>query len=277
MNKKIISILTILLLLSILFSGCLKENETVEENSNIPENSPPIGVIYAPERAYFGDTIEFDASKSYDSDGEIVSYAWDFGDEKTADGKIVKHSYRFENNFTIDYPLIYPIYLVVEDNKGTITATSHQIKIYPKEYVFYLTSEKLATEKPNSDKNKIRGSGLFKLSSPQVLSYELENIIKVQNCRWNATLYLKKPLLSIANKISLTFYDNEGNQFIKIDKKLGSSLWNEKTIKISGTFDEAEEFKSMEIAIYGFSLRKEISLLYGGENPSQICFDLATL
>ena len=272
-----ISILAILLLLSILFSGCLKENEAVEENSNMPENSPPIGVIYAPERAYFGDAIEFDASGSYDSDGEVVSYEWDFGDEKTADGKIVKHTYMFEKNYSIDYPLIYPIYLVVEDNKGTITAISHQIKIYPKEYVFYLTFEKLATEKPNSDKNKIRGSGLFKLSAPQVLSYELENSITVQNCKWNATLYLKKPLFLIANKISLSFYDNEGNQLVKKDEKLGSSLWREKAIKLSGTFDEAEEFKSMEIAIYGFSLRKEISLLYGGENPSQICFDLTTL
>jgi len=69
-----ISILTILLLLSILFSGCLKENETVKENSNMPENSSPIGLIKAPEHAYFGDAIELDASESYDSDGEIVSY-----------------------------------------------------------------------------------------------------------------------------------------------------------------------------------------------------------
>ena len=114
------------------------------------------------------------------------------------------------------------------------------------------------------------------MSSPQILSYELESSIKVQNCKWNTTLYLKKPLLSIANKISLTFYDNEGNQFIKIDKKLGSSLWKEKTVKISGTLDEAVEFKSMEIAIYGFSLRTEISLLHGGEKPSQICFDFTT-
>jgi len=272
-----ISILTILLLLSILFSGCLKENETVKENSNMPENSSPIGLIKAPERAYFGDAIELDASESYDSDGEIVSYEWDFGDEKTADGKIVKHSYRFENNFTIDYPLIYPIYLVIKDNKGTITAASHQIKIYPKEYVFYLTSEKLATEKPSSDKDKLRGSGLFKLSSPQILSYELENSITVQNCKWNATLYLEKSLISIANKISITFYNNEGNQFVKIDKKLGSSLWKEKTVKTSGTLDKAVEFKSIEIAIYGFSLRKEISLLYGGVSPSQISFDLITL
>lgn len=276
MNKKLVSLLAILVFLLISFSGCIKENKTFEKNSNVPANSPPIGIIYAPDHAYFGDTIEFDASGSYDSDGEIISYEWDFGDETTATGKTVKHSYTFEKNYSVGYPLIYPIYLVIEDNNETATVTSYQIKIYPKEYVFYLAPEKLTSEKPDSDKIKMRGTGLFKVSSPQVFSYELENAIMIKSCKWNATLYLNKPLFAIANKISITFY-YEGDESIKIDKKLDGNLWKEKTVKISGELDETFNIKSIELSIYGFSLRKEISLLYGGENPSHICFDFSAI
>lgn len=277
MNKKITIILIFLLLLSIIFSGCLEEPKSVEENSNSSDNQPPIGSISAPEKVYFGETIEFDASKSYDSDGRIVSYNWDFGDEETADGVKVKHIYRFENEFDIDYPLIYPIYLFVEDDDGSTTATVHQIQVYPKEYIFYLSSQKLTTKKPSSAKDKIRGSGLFKLGSPQVITYALENSVTVQKCTWNATVYLKKPLFTIANKISVILCDNEGNEITKKELKLGRSiLWREKIVQIRGAFDKEEEFRSVKIVVYGFSLRKEIGILYGGEKASYICFDFTT-
>ena len=35
--------------------------------------------------------VQFDASESYDADGEIVSYVWDFGDGATAEGMNVDH------------------------------------------------------------------------------------------------------------------------------------------------------------------------------------------
>ena len=35
--------------------------------------------------------VQFDASESYDADGEIVSYIWDFGDGATAEGMNVEH------------------------------------------------------------------------------------------------------------------------------------------------------------------------------------------
>lgn len=71
---------------------------------------------------------------------------------------------------------------------------------------------------------------MFKLRSPQELSYNLKNPITVQKCTWNATIYLNKPLFTIANKISIYFYDNEGNEITKKDEKLGLSLWKEKTV-----------------------------------------------
>ena len=35
--------------------------------------------------------VQFDASESYDLDGEIIGYYWDFGDEATAEGMNVEH------------------------------------------------------------------------------------------------------------------------------------------------------------------------------------------
>ncbi|MBC7092308.1 MAG: caspase family protein, partial [Nitrososphaeria archaeon] len=43
-------------------------------------------------------TITFNASSSFDPDGEIISYHWNFGDGNTATGKIVKHTYKKSGN-----------------------------------------------------------------------------------------------------------------------------------------------------------------------------------
>jgi len=46
-----------------------------------PEPQPPIASFtYTPKNPMVGGNIEFDTSASYDPDGYIVSYEWDFGD-----------------------------------------------------------------------------------------------------------------------------------------------------------------------------------------------------
>ncbi len=276
MNIKIISILILLILFSTLFSGCLGEDKSFEENSNSPENLFPVGSISAPEKAYFGEAIEFDASKSYDSDGVILSYSWDFGDNETGEGAIIKHIYKFENNFAIDYPLIYSIFLFIKDDDGAITATNYQVKVYPQKYILYLDNQKLIPEKPSLSLDKIRGTGLVKFRTPQTLTYNLEISITVQKCKWNTTLYLEKSLLSIINKITIIFYDDKGNEIVKNDEKLVFSLWKEKTIEIIGSFDKKEDLKSIKIVIHGFSIGEKISVFYGGEKASHIHFDFTT-
>jgi len=57
-----------------------------------------------------GEEIVFDASASFDSDGPINLYQWDFGDGATATGKIVSHNYSQRN--------LYPVLLTVTDEKG---------------------------------------------------------------------------------------------------------------------------------------------------------------
>lgn len=54
--------------------------------------------------------ISFDASDSFDVDGEIVEYTWDFGDGNQATGKTVNHEY--------DTRGLYTITLTVTDGNG---------------------------------------------------------------------------------------------------------------------------------------------------------------
>ena len=47
------------------------------------------------------ETVTFDASASYDPDGSIVSYAWDFGDNVTGTGMIANHTYEKAGDYIV--------------------------------------------------------------------------------------------------------------------------------------------------------------------------------
>ena len=262
MNKKIICIICYLIFTTL--SGCLNKSSTVE-NSGLTDNKPPIAKITAPFEAYFWENIIFDASNSYDSDGKITSYSWDFGDGEKIDGIKVSHKYKFENNFYIKYPLIYPITLFIKDNKGTLIATTYQIKISPKEYKFYLNKNELTADKPVFCKDKIKS-----------YIYELENPIFIKKCIWNTTLYLFKPLFLLIRKIKLTFYDQKGEVITIKEEKSGFKIfWKEKIVKLNGEIKKEVEFKSLKIEIQSFSIIPRINIIYGGEKASYLSFDFS--
>ncbi|HEX9983888.1 MAG TPA: PKD domain-containing protein [Thermoanaerobaculia bacterium] len=54
--------------------------------------------------------VDFNASGSYDPDGSIVGYSWDFGDGTGGSGAAVSHTYPYEGTFTVT--------LTVTDNSG---------------------------------------------------------------------------------------------------------------------------------------------------------------
>ena len=219
----------------------------------------------------------FGASESYDSDGKIVSYEWDFRDEHTAEGKKVEHTFKFENEFDIEYPLIYTVLLCVKDNDESFKLVEHQIMLFPSEYMFYLDSGKITTNKPSLNEDITGASGKFKLNPAQEISYELEDCIKIQKCKWNATIHMKKPILTVVDQVTVTLYNKTGVEISKDETSFGRfEFWKEKAVLIKGETDKQEEFKSAKISLYGFSLGKKISILYGDEKASQICFDFTT-
>src|SRR2546427_778532 len=65
--------------------------------------------------------ILFDASASMDSDGTIVSYAWDFGDGQTGAGVSVTHAYANNGTFTVR--------LAVADDLGAVDNVAGSIGI----------------------------------------------------------------------------------------------------------------------------------------------------
>lgn len=75
-------------------------------------NKKPVAVAVLPSYVHKNDKVEFSASDSYDPDGEIVSYHWDFGDGQTSDIVNPTHVY--------DTPGNYIVTLTVTDDEGAI-------------------------------------------------------------------------------------------------------------------------------------------------------------
>ena len=77
----------------------------------------PIADAGDDKKVLVGETVQFDGSGSYDTDGIIVAYEWIFGDGTNGSGMIVNHIY--------DEADIYTVTLVISDDggfKGTDTA-----------------------------------------------------------------------------------------------------------------------------------------------------------
>ncbi len=75
-------------------------------------NQPPIANAGEDQVFFVGKQVVFDGSESFDPDGNIVSFEWDFGDGTGVSGAIVSHSYSADGNYTVT--------LIVTDNGGAI-------------------------------------------------------------------------------------------------------------------------------------------------------------
>jgi len=108
-------------------SGTIQETKSTMEQPATPtpstENKPPIASAGDNIIAFIDEEITFDGSKSYDPDGNDLTYEWNFGEGGTKNDIIVTRKY--------SYPGTYLITLVVFDNRyyssDTIT-----VEIYPK-------------------------------------------------------------------------------------------------------------------------------------------------
>lgn len=78
----------------------------------LPFNRPVARFTYSYKSPFEDHVVTFDASASYDPDGTIVSYEWDFGDGTNGSGMIVTHVYRWS---TPPKPP-YSVKLTVTDN-----------------------------------------------------------------------------------------------------------------------------------------------------------------
>ncbi|MGA1840051.1 MAG: PKD domain-containing protein [bacterium] len=79
-------------------------------------NARPVAQFTSQDLRRVGEDFDFDASSSYDTDGDIVEYEWDFGDGNTAQGEILTYSYQNPGNYTVSLK-------VTDDLGATDTAT----------------------------------------------------------------------------------------------------------------------------------------------------------
>jgi cellulose 1,4-beta-cellobiosidase len=106
--KRIIVFLFIMGALLVMTTGCLLFN------------SPPTAVFTA-DTTSGTLTVDFDASGSYDPDGDQLTYHWDFGDGDTDTGRRPSHIY--------DTPGEYGVILKARDIHGATGSHTEQIQV----------------------------------------------------------------------------------------------------------------------------------------------------
>lgn len=97
-------------------SGSTNQTIAVGDNEN-----PVASFIYSPTDPAVNDEIYFNASDSYDPDGTIVAYEWDFGDTATGSGQTFTHQYGSQGTYTV--------LLLVRDNSGNSASTSKTVTV----------------------------------------------------------------------------------------------------------------------------------------------------
>ena len=84
-------------------------------------NTPPVADAGGPYAGTVGSPVVFDASASTDTDGSIVSYAWDFGDGNSGSGVGPSHTYTAATTYTVT--------LTVTDDAGDTNSSSITVTI----------------------------------------------------------------------------------------------------------------------------------------------------
>ena len=120
-NHPLLSLGCIILLASFLQRKTSSYDRNVDDNADT-ENRNPHAIIKAPNEAVIYESIQLTAESSYDEDGDIIEYQWEFGDGSKSIGRTVNHEYA--------KPGIYTITLIVTDGEGGTGKDTFQVTIY---------------------------------------------------------------------------------------------------------------------------------------------------
>jgi len=110
--KRVLAVTIGTLALVVLLFGCLDQ----------PNRAPQVLVLFT-KNPVVGEATDFDASISFDPDGSIVSYQWDFGDKTMAKGPEVSHRYQSAGTFDVR--------LTVMDEDGAESTRYFPVEIAP--------------------------------------------------------------------------------------------------------------------------------------------------
>jgi PKD repeat protein len=92
-------------------------------DTNVNDLPPHASFEFSPKKPYIGKSIIFDTSSSYDQDGKIVTYHWDFGDGSTGENATPSHSYTQSGQYIVT--------LTITDDDGLVDSFSKTLEISP--------------------------------------------------------------------------------------------------------------------------------------------------
>ena len=99
-------------------------SNTLVMNTRSSERQPPTAIISAtPTEINEGESVSFSAEASRDTDGELVSYDWNFGDGDTGTGLNVEHAYTHSGHYTAS--------LTVTDSDNLFATDTADITVGP--------------------------------------------------------------------------------------------------------------------------------------------------
>ena len=109
---------TLFLVLAIFLSGCGGGGTTPPITTN---QSPTASFTADPTSGVAPLAVSFNASSSSDSDGTIISYAWDFKDGSTGSGETISHTFSSAGSYNVE--------LTVTDNEWATGSTTKTITV----------------------------------------------------------------------------------------------------------------------------------------------------
>jgi len=101
------------------------------ETLTVYTDDPVAGFSYSPDRSEKNEGIGFNASPSFDPNGMIENYEWDFGDGSAGFGKKIKHSYSL--------PGEYNVKLTITDSEGKTVGKTRLVTVItgiPKKVIY---------------------------------------------------------------------------------------------------------------------------------------------
>ena len=119
-----------------------ERTQTLTVSASPTTNNPPQANAGTNKTATIGQSVSFNGTGSTDSDGTIISYAWDFGDGGSSAGSAVSHVYSSPGTYTVS--------LTVTDNNGA-TDTDTTVAIITGDSTPPPTTNKLPIANAGSD------------------------------------------------------------------------------------------------------------------------------
>ena len=116
--KKKYYLVILFLVLAMLLSGCSGGGTTPSITTN---QSPTASFTATPTSGTAPLEVSFNGSNSSDSDGTIISYAWDFKDGNTGTGQTISHTFSSAGSYNVE--------LTVTDDEGATDSATKSITV----------------------------------------------------------------------------------------------------------------------------------------------------